>query len=429
MSNSTRILMSLVAGVLAGTIFASLGAPFLPRMLIFADAVGKLWLDALRMTIVPLIFALVVNGVASAAGAASMGRLAGRALLWFTLLLAASAVVGAILTPFLLTFWPPPASAAKALGALVPPNAAIAPQSVSLADWLGTLIPVNPVSAAANGAILQIVLFGLAFGFSAMQIGKDERIQLVGLFRGIGDTMLVIVHWVLWAAPVGVFFLALGVGARTGFGAAGILAHYIVVISTVCLTVMLLAYPLAVIGGRVAFARFCRAAAPSQMVAISTQSSLASLPAMIEGAQDSLGIPPGVAGLVLPMAVAIFRASSPAANLAVAIYLAHVSGIPLSIGTLAAGSATAVAISLAGVGVASSVTFFSTISPICLVMGVPLDLLPLLIAVETIPDIFRTVATTTTDLALTSVLAVRYRNDGSTSPAGNHEKALNAGVS
>src|SRR5215213_9123434 len=101
-SHSVRILGSLLAGMLIGSLLASLDRQYVASVLLVADPVGKVWLDALRMTVVPLIFALVVTGIASAAGAASAGGLAARALLWFTLLLAASAIMSALLTPLLL---------------------------------------------------------------------------------------------------------------------------------------------------------------------------------------------------------------------------------------------------------------------------------------------------------------------------------------
>jgi proton glutamate symport protein len=207
------------------------------------------------------------------------------------------------------------------------------------------------------------------------------------------------VHWVLLLAPIGVFALAIVVGAKAGFGAAGALGHYILLLSGVCIAVGLLSYLIALLAG-VSLISFARAVAPAQAVAFSTQSSIASLPAMVEGTQQ-LGIPEHIRALVLPLAVSLFRISSPAANLSVAIYCAHVYGVHLNPAVLIAGIAVAAVISLASVGLPGQITFFTTTGPICLVMGVPLDLLPILLAVETIPDIFRTVANVTADVAVT----------------------------
>jgi Na+/H+-dicarboxylate symporter len=136
-------------------------------------------------------------------------------------------------------------------------------------------------------------------------------------------------------------------------------------------------------------------------MAISTQSSLASLPVMLE-ASEELGVPERVRGLVLPMAVALFRITSPAGNIAVVLYGAHIYGVHLDVAHVAVGVAVAVLVSLAAVGVASSITFFTTLVPISMTMGVPLDLLPLLIAVETLPDFSRTIGNVYGDVGITA---------------------------
>jgi proton glutamate symport protein len=161
-----------------------------------------------------------------------------------------------------------------------------------------------------------------------------------------------------------------------------------------------------VVFGRISPLGFARAALPSQIVAVSTQSSLASLPAMIAAA-PAVFVSEGGAGIVLPLAVSLFRAASAAANVAVAIYLGHLHGVPLGLGTVLLGALVAVPISLAAVGLPAQVSFFATIGPVCLAMGVPLTLLPLLLAVETIPDIFRTLGNVTADLAVLRIAAHR----------------------
>ena len=152
--------------------------------------------------------------------------------------------------------------------------------------------------------------------------------------------MIVVIGWVLVLAPLGVFCLAFGLGMETGAAAFGALAHYIAIVSTLGILVLLSAYPLAAIGARVGVGRFASAVLPSQVVAISTSSSLASLPAMLRSS-EALGAPASVSGVVLPIAVAVFRATSPAMNLAVALYVAHLTGTPIGPGQLAAGIATA----------------------------------------------------------------------------------------
>jgi proton glutamate symport protein len=268
---------------------------------------------------------------------------------------------------------------------------------------LAGLIPTNPIKAAADTAMVPIVVLSLLLGFALTRIAADLRSALLVLFRGLVEAMLVIVGWVLWLAPVGVFALALGVGARLGLGAAGTLLHYALTVAAVGLVITLSSYAVAWIAGGLSPLRFARAALPSQMVALGTQSSLASLPAMI-AAGPALGVSREVPAIVLPLAVSIFRASSAAANVAVTIYLAHVHCIALDPRALVVMVFVGAAVSIAAVGLPAQVSFFATIGPVCVAAGVPVELLPVLLAVETIPDIFRTLGNVTMDLAVTRLV-------------------------
>jgi Na+/H+-dicarboxylate symporter len=392
-----RILFSLVAGLLLGAALA--GHPIMVRVLAVADPLGGMWLDALRMTIVPLVFSLLVVGVASAAGTAAAGGTAARALGLFALLLVGSATFAALSVTGVLALWPAPAEAVAGLREAAGRSTEKLPEFPAMGAWLRAFIPTNPIQAAAETSIAPMVVFALLFGLAVTRIKSELKTTLLQVFDGVVEAMLVLVHWVLLLAPIGVFALAIVVGAKAGFGAAGALGHYILLLSGVCIAVGLLSYLIALLAG-VSLISFARAVAPAQAVAFSTQSSIASLPAMVEGTQQ-LGIPEHIRALVLPLAVSLFRISSPAANLSVAIYCAHVYGVHLNPAVLIAGIAVAAVISLASVGLPGQITFFTTTGPICLVMGVPLDLLPILLAVETIPDIFRTVANVTADVAVT----------------------------
>jgi proton glutamate symport protein len=396
---SVRILAGLVLGLIAGAVLS--GSPAGEVLLTIAAPVGKLWLDALTMTVVPLVFSLLVTGLVSAAESASGNRIAPRALVWFAVLLVGVCLISAAITPLALEIWPVPASAASLRA-----GGGETPAIASGAEWLSNIIPTNPIAAAADTAMVPLVIFALIFGFAVSRIEPELRDSLHSFFRAIVQTMLKIVHWVLLVAPIGVFALAFAVGARTGIGAASTLMHYVAMAAGSCLLVTLLAYVVASLAGRISPLTFVRVALPAQVVAASTQSSLASLPAMIEAA-GPLGVDRREAGIVLPLAVAIFRAASAAANVTVAVYLAHVHGVPLSAATLIVGALVAAAVSVAAVGLPAQVSFFAIIGPVCLAMGVPIYLLPLLLAIETIPDIFRTIGNVTADLAVTRLVGSR----------------------
>jgi len=395
--STLRILAALVVGLLLGATFAE--APGLDRVIAVAEPVGGIWLDALRMTIVPLVFSLLVVGIASAAGTAAAGGTAAKALGFFALFLVMSATLCAVGLSAVLAAWPAPAEAAAGLRAAAGASVEKIPEFPTMGAWLRAFVPTNPVEAAADANMAPLVVFALLFGLALTRIRADLQASLLAVFQAMMDAMLVLVRWVLWVAPVGVLALAFIVGARAGFGAAGALGHYVLLLSGTCISITLLGYLIA-IAARLPLFAFARAVAPAQVVAFSTQSSIASLPAMIAGCLQ-LGVPERVSGVVLPLAVSLFRVTSPAANLGVAIYCAHIYGVPLNAALLAAGVGVAAVISLASVGLPGQITFFTTTGPICLIMGVPLELLPILLAVETIPDIFRTVGNVTADIAVT----------------------------
>jgi len=404
MTLTVRIFLALVLGLGGGIALAAFAAPAtVAAVASVAEPVGGIWLDALQMTIIPLVFALLFTGIASAAGTASASRTAGRGLLWFAAIVIIGGTMSVVVTPLLLQLVPIPMDAARSL--LAASGAAPAATTLSAAAWFRSFVPPNVVGAAAAGTMLPLVVFGLAFAFAATRIPDGPRASLNSFFDGVVQTMLVLVDWVLWLAPVGVFALALLVGAHAGIGAIGILAHYVAIVIAVQLVLIAGLYALVAVLRPVPLGDFVRAILPVQVVAFSTQSSIATLPAMVEAARDELRLPEPLTRLILPLAVSVFRATSAPANLAVVIYVAHLHGIELPWTTLAAGVAVAFAVSIAAVGLPGQVSFITSVAPIALAMGVPITTLPLLIAVELLPDLFRTIGNVTADVAVTAVLA------------------------
>ncbi|MGH8265380.1 MAG: dicarboxylate/amino acid:cation symporter, partial [Steroidobacteraceae bacterium] len=389
----------------------ALNNPSLNHSLEYVDPIGVLWLNALRMTVVPLVVSLLITSIASAVETAATGRIALRTLVYFTLFLTAGAVLSAFVMPAVLALWPVQPDAAAAVRAGLAHAGTAVPPPAPLSEWFTHIVPTNPVAAAAEGAMLPLVVFALLFGFAASRVDSARRAPLLGFFQAIVDVMLVLIGWILWIAPLGVFALALGVGFHSGVGAAGALGYYLVLMSGICVLIMIFLYPAAMVFAQLSLLGFARALAPAQVVAISTQSSLASLPAMLTGAQSELGVPQRVAGIVLPLAVSLFRVTSPAVNLAIVIFVAHIYGVQLGFAQIAAGVFVAVVTSLGVVSLPSQITFFTTTVPISFAMGVPTELLSLLIAVEVIPDIFRTVGNVTGDMTITALVARRSAAD------------------
>ncbi len=410
MTLTSRVLIGLAAGAVIGLALAWMDPALAGRVADFVQPVGRLWLNALQMTVVPLVLALVIVGITTASDAASSGRTARRAIVVFLVLLSAAAAFTALAAPALLSMLDHDPALTEALrntgSATAVPTA-----PTGWADAITAIIPSNAIAAAAQSAMLPLVVFALFFGFALTRIDTERRAQVVGFFQAIADTMIVIVGWVLWAAPIGVFALILAVCARAGLSVLSALGVYILLQCTLYLMATLGMVLVAVTWGGEPIRRFAAAIAPAQVVAASTQSSLASLPAMLESATKRLGYPTQVNSLVLPMAVSLFRITSPIQYISAAAFIAWAYGIDLSAAQLAAGAALAVVISMGSVGLPGQVSFMATNLPVTQAMGLPIDPLGILLAVDTIPDVFATVGNVTADLTATSVVARQARAD------------------
>ncbi len=417
MSNATRILLALFLGLVLGIVSADFSPDTGKILADIADPIGTLWLNGLRMTIIPLVVALLVTGIVKTAEAARAGRTAATALIWIVGLMSFSAVMGAVLTPTFLRLWPMPVESAAALRAALTSAPAVG-KVPPFSDIVKALVPTNPIAAAANNDILPLMIFSLALAFAITRLAPVPRRSLADIFAALADALIIVIEWVLKLAPIGVFALAYVVGARSGVAAFGALLHYVVIVSAVGIVVGLCAYPVAAIWGRVPLGQFTRGVAPVQALAISTQSSLACLPLMLKKSED-LGARETTAGLVLPMAVALLRVTGPAMNLAVALYVANWFGVTLGPAQWAIAITVAILTSMGAVSLPGQVSFFTSCAPICIAIGAPLEPLALLVAVETLPDIFRTLGNVQMDVAVTTAVEAQTRgpSDPSLEPA------------
>ena len=389
----------LAAGLALGIILEGTSAA--PLALKAADVVGNLWLQALQMTIVPLVASLLVIGIVQTVAAAKAGRMAVLSLSLFASVLTAGTVFSAFAMPALLDAVPIPEAAAEALrkGLATTDNS----QVPDVAQFLKSLVAPNIIRAAAENAMLAVIIFFSLLALAIVRLPQLHRQHMTTLFEAITGAMLVIIGWVLWLAPLGVFALSLLVAGQSGAAVLGALAHYILTVSAIGGVVLLAAYGVAMFLARQPLGRFIRAVAPAQAMAISTQSSLASLPVMLVSCR-ALGLRDTTGEFVLPLAVALFRATGPAMNLAVAIYVARLAGIELSPLLLAAGVGVALITTIGSVSLPGAISLVTATGPIALAMGVPIGPLALLVAVEVLPDLMRTVGNVTMDVAVAATV-------------------------
>src|SRR5215467_99317 len=404
MKESTRVLVALGAGVAGGTAIAASGSAPLLRAADLIAPIGALWVNAIRMTVIPLVVSLLITGVASAADVKSVGRLGGRTLLVFVLLLAGTTIIAVPFGRPLFALLPPhgvaapPPGAAEAAGQI-----ASGGQSQTLSAWLTSLLPANPIAAAATGAMVPLILFTLLFALAIARSPAAARATLVGLFQALGEAMLTLVRWVVMIAPVGVFALVLPLAAHSGTAFAGAISFYIVAYSAASLAMTALLYPVVALAGNLPMRQFARAALPAQLIAFSSSSSIASLPALVESAEQGLGIPNRIAGFSLPLAVSLFKIAGPVSWTVGALFVGWFYGIPLHAQQLATVAFAAVFLAFAAPGVPRGA--FIMLTPLFIAIGLPVEGVGILIAVDALPDTFATVLNVTGDLVAAVIVA------------------------
>ena len=406
MKESTQVLVGLGAGLGAGIAIAATQSAALLGAADAVAPVGTLWVNAIRMTVIPLVVSLVITGVASASDVTAVGRLGGRTLAVFLAMLAAATLIVIPLAIAVFAWLPHLITSRPAL----PPGAAEAAQSlttgapsVGFAAWLTSLIPTNPVSAAANGAMLPLILFTLFLALAIAKSPAAARTTLLGFFSAMSAAMLVLVRWVVRLAPIGVFALMLPLGAHGGAGLAGAVGFYVVVYSAASVLFILLLYPLLAVVAKVPVRVFARAALPAQMIAFSSSSSIASLPALVEGAEQGLQVPTEVTGFVLPLAVSMFKFAAPVSWTFGSLFVAWFYGIELHAAQYLTLAFATIFFGFASPGVPRGA--FLMLAPLFAAIGLPVEGIGILIAVDAMPDLFATVTNSTGYLAATALVA------------------------
>ena len=397
------IVAGLVAGAVAGLALPSPGtAPWSDVVVAAADVVGKLWLAALQMTILPLVFALLSTAFVRSAGLSESKGLARRTIVTLLALYLLAILVGLVFTPILLALSPVTPEIAAAMR-----DAGGGPVEVAhlpVAEMILGIVPTNVVSAAASGSLLPVVVFALVFGAALARIGSERNAAaLVSALEGLAAAMFVVVGWIIALAPVGVAAFILVATSTGGSALLWGLAHYVVLYSVLMLILTAFAYPVAVFAGRARLALFARAMLPVQLVAFSTRSSLACLPLGIAAARR-IGVREPAADVAMPLAVALMRNSSSASAVFYGAYGAIVYGLPHGLALLFVAGLVKTLMEIGSVGIPAQATLVATAAPALAVMHIPPPFLALLIVAETIPDMVKTVCNITMDVAAATVV-------------------------
>jgi Na+/H+-dicarboxylate symporter len=402
MSLSTRILIGLGLGLIGGIAYSLVALPSLSFLPGFIEPIGTLWVNAIRMTVIPLLMSLLVTAIAGQGSSGEVACLGSKTISLFVVMIVAACFYTLALAPVLLSLLEIDSADSDALLAATQTVDAGRAQLPPFRDWLVNLVPANPFRAMVDNAILPLMIFTGLFAASLLHIAEQQRSLIVSFFAAIKDAMFVLIRWVMCLAPIGIFALVFPLAATLGVTVISVLGSFIVICCGLIVGMTLLLYPAAVIVGRVPLLEFTRFVTPVQIIGFSTRSSLAALPATF-AATRALGISERVAGVVLPIAVTLFKFASPVGRTAGTYFVARLYGIDLSIYELAVIAAAIGFFSFYSPGIPSGGLLIMT--PVYVSLGLPVAGIGILIAVDLFVDMFITAANVTANITAATLLS------------------------
>ena len=404
----TKILIGLVAGVPIGLLLG-------PRVE-YIEPIGELFLLLIRMIVVPLVLASLFVGTASLGDIRKLGRIGGKTILYYLCTTAIAIVIGLSLGNIvrpgsgldestkteLLESYRAEASAKIDIAGQRP--AGVGNAVKALLDTVIRVVPSNPVESLAEANMLQIIFFALLFGIAITLVPNNKGRPAIDFFEAVSEGMIQLVHIVMRFAPVGVLALIASVVGRFGLDILVSLIKYALVVAAGLVIHLVVVYSLAVRAlGRMSPLAFFRGIRPAQLIAFSTSSSNATLPVTIECAEENLGVSEEVSSFVLPLGATINMDGTALYQGVAAIFIAQVYGIHLGLGdqftiVIMATLASIGAAGVPGIGVITLAMVLET-------LGLPLEGIALILGVDRLLDMLRTMVNITGDASAAVVVA------------------------
>ena len=381
------ILVAMVAGVAVGVAMGDEAKIFAP--------LGTLFIQLIKMLVVPLVGISIISGAASLGSSRSAGKIGVTSILYIVLTTVVSIVIAIVVG---LIFKPGSGLSAEGIASIMASASAEqgTPADLSFWDTVIGMIPANPIEAFAEGNILQIIVFGLFLGFGIAALNEDKRTKVIGGLNYLLEALIWCIGKVMLVAPLGVFGLMAEAMGTFGFDILLKVVNLLWVDLVAVAIMGLVAYPLTVmLLSKVSIKEFFSAMLRPQIVAFSTASSMATLPVTM-GACDKMGVSKEVTGFVVPLGATINMTGNAIYYTLVALFFAQFYGIELG---MAQYIAIAVTASLGSIGQAGVPGPTLMVVAVLAAAGIPIEGLPLLYALDRIFDMIRTVLNITGDAA------------------------------
>jgi Na+/H+-dicarboxylate symporter len=408
-----QIIIAIILAVVVGITVDNETQVFSVNCFSIFDFFGEIFLNALKMLIVPLVMASIICGVSSMGEVDKLGKLGAKVFTFYMLSSLAAILTGLlmvnILSPGLVDGQPLQLSSIKNDSEVAQSLAKIEGKGADdIVDVFVRMVPPNIVKAASEGQMLGLIFFSLLFGFFMTKLEGESKNTLLQFWRGVQDVMMMITLFVMKFAPIGVFGLVAKTIAVTGFEAFSALAWFFVTVALALFIHMFITMTsaLKLIGG-VSPVKHIKAMSHALLTAFSTASSSATLPLTIECIEKNAGVSNRTAAFVLPLGATVNMDGTALYECVAAMFIAQVYGLELSIVTqfTIVLMALLTSIGVAGIPAASLVA----ISVILTAVGLPLEGIGLLLVTDRVLDMLRTAVNVFSDSCCAVIIA---RNEG-----------------
>jgi proton glutamate symport protein len=402
----TKILMGLLLGVVFGILANNFGFSVLVNQ--YIKPVGTIFIRLISMIVVPLVFASLLVGTASLNDIRKLGRIGGKTIAYYLCTTAIAISIGLVLAN---TFKPGVGLSKETQEKLTQStqtqtdaNIEAALKKPGVTDIILNLVPTNPIKAANEGNMLQIIFFALIVGVALTLVDNQRARPVIAFFEGVSDVMIQIVHIIMKIAPYGVFALIAAIIGNFGLGILLTLFKYSLVVVGGLILHMVVTYPLAIkIFSKIKVGTFFKGIQDAQLIAFSSSSSAVTLPVTMECVEENLGVSNEVSSFVLPLGATINMDGTALYQGVAAVFIAQVYGLDLTFSQQLMIVLTA---TLASIGTAAAPGLgMITLAMVLTTIRIPLEGIALILGVDRILDMCRTVVNITGDASCAVVVA------------------------
>ena len=395
------IAIGLFLGLAVGLGAAMTGNPVLHAIARESAPLGKLFINAIKMVVIPLVVSVIFASIARLGDTRKLGKIGGLTFLIYCGTLIPAIIIGMGVTALGLRFAP----------SLEMPNveASQIPQLRSITDFVISLVPANPFAAASDGQILPLIVFTALLAAAAGALAKERRERMIDAAEDVSGALIKLVWWILYTAPIGIFGLVAPATALLGWGLIQSLAIFILSVFIGLVLLMVFVFlPLLIVLGKMPPSKFVKGTLGAASIAFSTTSTATAIPVSLEETTQKLGVSESVADLLIPLGASIYRPGSALFQGAAVVFLAHVYDVPLAFGAIGAVIFATFLVSLTVAPVPSSGVV--TMAPALASVGIPVAGLALILGIDRIPDMMRSCVNVLGQIA-TAVLVDKRQGD------------------